>query len=46
MIFFEQIVDVDEGADEVEACKENSKNNMSQERHCFPAPHFEDVFLE
>ena len=28
MIFSEEIVDVDEGADEVYACQENSKNDV------------------
>ena len=44
MIFSEEIVDVDEGADEVDACQENSKNDVSQQRHCFFAGHFE-LFL-
>ena len=29
MFFFVQVVDVDDRADEVECCQENSKNNMS-----------------
>ena len=29
MFFFVEVIDVDDRADEVECCQENSKNNMS-----------------
>ena len=43
MFFFVQVVDVDDRADEVECCQENSKNNMSQSCYCFRTTHFEQV---
>ena len=43
MFFFVEVIDVDDRADEVECCQENSKNNMSQTCYCFRTTHFEQV---